>query len=70
MAELKRGDRVKRTGSQKDYCTGRVGRVVSLRSDGRAQVLWHTQPDGKPIRKPINTWVKLTDLEIMVPDDS
>jgi len=79
MKTIKIGDRVERTGSEKDYTTGRQGEVVQIANiDERAQVRWDHSPEyengdgGKAIRtgatkpmKPIRTWVHFRYLKLL-----
>lgn len=63
MNTLHKGEQVVRLGSSKDYCTGRVGRVIELNEfDQRARVEWFMDKDGEFFR-PIRTWVKYQFLQ-------
>lgn len=53
---------VERTGSTKDYATGRKGIVVEINTDvQRARVLWTEESNGEKIN--IRTWVHFKFLK-------
>lgn len=59
-----KGDFVERIGSQKDYCTGRKGKIVEDEIDGRFRVLWIEERSGKKIN--VRTWVNKKSLRLWI----
>lgn len=58
------GIQVERTGSAKDYTTGRKGNIIEIDEiRERVRVSWHTDKNNLPIK--IRTWVKWNTIALV-----